>query len=251
MPNLIEAADRDPRNQTPERRFALSHARLILTHDGVVIPDQPSILVNPSEQPRFNLGNEWYRQVVQNFYLYGKELGIKSRWHYEDGMPKFPEQPSEQLNIPALVQTPHGKLTLVRMWKILEFAGNKDVIKEFEDWKDDPAGFQTPDNPYTTWMHDGKVNLRRKPIDIRDELLEYQRGGNTFDGLALAGVVYPAVLKDHYLDLPGSQYDSDDAPSLRWGGDRPWLRCSRVGSAAPRWGSVVAGRNINIGTLFS
>lgn len=250
MASLIEVAGSDSRNQTPERQSALTHAGLILAHDNVVIPEQPTVLVNPSEQPRFNLDNEWYRQVVQNFYLYGRELGIKSRWQYEDGMPKFPSQPSEQLNIPALVQTPHGKLTLVRMLEILEFSFNKDVVKEFKDWEADPQGFQTRNNPYATWMHDGKINLKRKPMDIRAELAEHERGGNLLDGLALAGVVYPAVLKDHYLDLPGSQYGSAFAPGLFWGDVRPWLDYGRVGIARPLWGSVVAGRNINIGTLF-
>lgn len=238
-------------NKDPVRQFAIGQ----LSAAGVVLPERRDIVVDPSIHPRFSLDSQWCQQVDLLAYLFAKPLG-KSRWQYMDGLPQFPAQPKESLNIPTIVQTPRVDkgLTLVRMLSILEVAHDEGTVKRFEDWKGDPAGFVTPDNPYSTWLSDGSRKPDFKPVSptqVRQNLAEDERGGNVSDGLALARIAYPAVLRDHYLDLPGSQLGSVGAPVLVLVDGRPWLYSDFVGRALPVFGSVVAGRNIVVGNLFS
>lgn len=161
MANLIEAAGRDTRNNTPEKQFAISHAGLILAHAGVIIPDQPSILVNPSTHPRFHPENEKLRQAEWLADRFAKPLGL-SRQQYMDKVPDFPEQEAEDVNIPVVVQGPVAVkgLTRVKILDILEVGHDKAVVGKFKDWEKDPKGFQTPEL-YTTYIDDGSNHINQ------------------------------------------------------------------------------------------
>ncbi len=170
-----------------------------------------------------------------------------------DRLPKFPEQLFEDVDIPVIVQAavPSKGLTRAKILDILGVNSDKGVIQEFKDWEDDPEGFKVPE-VYSTYMDDGSNHLGQKPEDVRAALVSGKRMGNDYDGLYLGRLVYPAVLNHHQLDLSGTQYGFGFGADLRWGEDGPWfLYCRRVGDAYPDYGSVVAGRNINIGNLFS
>lgn len=239
-------------NKTDVRLFVIN----LIEQAGVVITQRPSISVNPSTHPRFSADSEWVRQAEWLADRFTKPLGLESRHQYMDRLPKFPEQPTEDVDIPVLVQAAvlSEGLTRVKILDILEVGCDQDVIEEFKDWKDDPAMFQTPEL-YATYVDDGSNHLGEKPEDVRvwlkgEEHWRTYRMGNDYEGIYLARSVYPAVLNHHNLDLTGTQYGSGDGAHLSRGGTEPWLRCRSVDRVGPLWGSVLAGRNINVGTLF-
>lgn len=112
---------------------------------------------------------------------------------------------------------------------------------KISDWPDDPRGYTTPVNPYMTWMQDGKKNLKKSVSTVRANLQEDERGATIHDGIALY-IANPNVLKDHFIDLPGTKVESDFAPDLYVWHDRPRLHYDRVGGAYPGFGAASCGR---------
>ncbi|QQG43257.1 MAG: hypothetical protein HYW45_03580 [Candidatus Daviesbacteria bacterium] len=205
----------------------------------------PTLVSSPKQPAVIDLETEWLIKANRLAFLYAKELG-QSREQYIDYLPKFEPQPESyryRFYIPAIVQVPQGKLTLVRMLDILGVTNYLLNLRDIKDWQKDPQKFKTPNKPYTTYLHDGLINLGRTPRDVRSSLVYGERGGTVFDGLALLAQD-PDILKNHYLDLPGSQYGSGGVPFLGGWGARPGLRYFRDDSVGPKGGSVVAGRNI-------
>lgn len=189
------------------------------------------------------LTKEWDRQADRLAYLFATDLGL-SRDQYMDGLPRFSSQPKSyrgRFDTPLLVQTSSDKLTLARM---LEVAGIVNYLfTEVKGWQIDPAKFKTPEGPYATWLHDGLRNLDKSIKDVRAGLVSDERGGTIYDGVALV-IQNPDILKDCFLDLPGSQYRSDDAPCLFLWDGHPGLNDRPVNYAHFEFGSVVAGRNV-------
>ncbi len=202
------------------------------------VPETFSNGVVPVEVPQ----NEWERQAYNLANRFAAELG-QSRDQYMAGLPKFTDQPEAykgRFDAELLVQVPTQKLTLAR---ILEIAGVTNYLDlgKVKNWDKDPQKFKTPENIYIAWLHDGSRNKKRSVRDVRASLLADERGGTVYEGLALF-IQNPDILKDHYLDLPGSQFGSDYAPSLNdWHGE-PKLHASHVDNAYSHWGSVVVGR---------
>lgn len=242
-----EAISGDPSNQGEVARFAIDGMR----RASVVIPAIQTVLVNPSVHPRFHPDNEHRRQAEWLADRFAKPLGL-SRWEYMDRLPGFPAQPSEDLDIPVIVQAevPSKKLTRAKILKILEISFDNEVIREFKIyWEGYPDGFQTP-QVYSTYVDDGSNHINEKPSDVKTGLTAEKRMANDLEGLYLARSVYPTVLDHHYLGLTTTKYGSGYGADLGRRGGGPWLRCLWVDYAYPDWGSVVAGRNINVGNLF-
>lgn len=184
-----------------------------------------------------SLNAEWQEQARRLAGLFATALG-KTEEEYISELPKFEPQPKQfkgRFDVPIIVET---RVPLKRM---LELAGiNKYFdVDSIRDWE--RSKFNTPKIPYTTWLNDGSVNLNKSVDTVRKALKADERGGTVFDGIILC-LKDPKILEHHYLDLPGSQVGSDNAPCLgRWYG-QPGLDLSFVGDGNPRYGSVVAGK---------
>ena len=166
-----------------------------------------------------SLDKVWELQANRLADHFASELG-QSKNQYMDSLPKLNPQPEnygDRFDLPMIVQTPTRKLTLARMCEIVGIVNYLSDPKELKDWQKDSGKFKTPANSYITWLNDGSRNKERSVEDVRKSLLEDERGGTVYDGLALF-IQNPDILKSHYLDLPGSQYGSDRAPCLREGG---------------------------------
>ena len=195
---------------------------------------------NGNKPEKINLETEWNRQAQNAARLFAKELGFKTPGEYIATLPKFEPQPKEwkgRFDIPVIVEI---RVPLKRMLELSGIATyfNIDSIKDWEKSK-----FQAPEKPYTTYLNDGNINLNKSVDQVRKSLRIDERGGNIFDGIALY-LKDPKILEHHFLDLPGSQVGSGNAPDLnRWLG-RPELGRRFVDFANPRDGSVVAGSAI-------
>lgn|SRR3989344_5454258 len=109
------------------------------------------------------------------------------------------------------------------------------------DWEHDSQGYITPETSYMTWMQDGTVNLKKSVETARNALVQDERGATIHDGIALY-IVNPDVLKDHFIDLPGTRVELGHAPCLRLWRGGPGLDYYGVGGADPRFGSASCGR---------
>ncbi|HSX40044.1 MAG TPA: hypothetical protein VLF68_00335 [Candidatus Saccharimonadales bacterium] len=189
-----------------------------------------------------DLRAEWQRQAERYVEsAFHAELGL-SEEDYLASLPKFAEQPENfrnRFDTPVLVETRINSARQAELAGLGFYLGGLSVA----DWKDS-QGYKTPDAPYATWMQDGKKNLGRSVRDVRATLGPDERGATLADGIALY-ITHPEILKDHYVDLPGTSVGSAYAPFLcRWD-DRPEVDCSGVGYAASDFGSASCGREIS------
>jgi len=82
----------------------------------------------------------------------------------------------------------------------------------------DPRGYRTPDIPNVVWMQDGGKYRNASVNDARSSFGRDERGATIYDGVGLY-VARPQALKDHSVDLPGTQTMSERVPYLSfWGG---------------------------------
>ncbi len=210
---------------------------------------QQAIVLSALEAPVIDLKTEWAKQAEQLAYLFARHLGM-SREEYAATLPHFLPQPEAyrgRFDIPLIVSV-HPKLGIGRIARIAGITQYFDVADRTKDWKDRPNGFATPRVPYTTWVDNGRRSLGVSVDAVRGDLGADERGGNIFDGIALY-LKDPTLLERHNLDLPGSQVDPnyvhDYAPSLYLMNGKPKLYCRRTDDAAWRFGSVLAGKQIN------
>lgn len=189
---------------------------------------------------QLDLDSEWLDQSQKYIGLgFHTELGLKEQ-EYIVSLPRFEDQPENfrgRFDLPVIVET------RISPQRQAELAGLNYFLVglEIKDWEKDPKGYKTPDKPYIAWMNDGKLNLRKSVENVRKAHAEDERGATIHDGIALY-ITNSDVLKDHFIDLPGTQVGSDGAPALGLWGDGPLLVCSRVDDADPRFGSASCGR---------
>jgi len=106
---------------------------------------------------------------------------------------------------------------------------------------------ETPADDYEIFdIEDGTKMLGKSPDDC-DKIFKEQgrRGLTIYEGLALLRD-NPNILKDHFIDLPGSRYASGYVPCLGLFGSRPGLGDSFSDSAFSRCGSASCA---GVGTL--
>lgn len=170
--------------------------------------------------------------------LFAAELKYKTPEEYIATLPKFKLQLDNWkggLCIPIIAET---RVPLKRMLELagIDFYFDVDSIT---DWKE--GKFTTPKTPYTTWVNDGTFNLGKSVKLVRESLKAHERGANIYEVIALY-LRDPEILDKHWLDIPGSQVDSDSVPFLgRWGRKgRPELSRHLADFARPHYGSVVA-----------
>lgn len=239
----IERLGKEMAEKYPEIAGMLYKVALFARNSGV--PEELATAVPTSPKLELDLEIKWLKQAEQLADLFANELG-QSRDQYIESLPKFEVQPEGyrgRFDSPMIVQVPQGNLTLVRMLEIQGVTNYLSYPRELKDWQRDSQKFTTPKRPYATWLHDGSRNLNKAPRDVRKALSADERAGTVVDGLAILAQ-NPDILKNHYLDLPGYQYESDDVPYLVVWCSGPGLDYYWDDSADPRCGSVVAGRKI-------
>jgi hypothetical protein len=131
------------------------------------------------------------------------------------------------------------KKLLVIKSKSLEEQFTELGVVNYLDLKRVKDVIETPaDNYYIKNIEDGTKMLGKSP-DNCDKIFKEQgrRGLTIYEGLALLRD-NPDILKDHYIDLSGSRFGSDDVPALCLRGGRPGLDCSDSGLAFYRCGSA-------------
>lgn len=115
----------------------------------------------------------------------------------------------------------------------------RERIEDLKEWED-PRKIVLPDKPYATWVQDGSRYVYRKPIDVRQDLQEDERGGNQWDGLALA-LFRPDMVKNMFWDLIGASVGSDGVPCLDWLGGGPGFDYYFSDAAGPGDRALVCG----------
>lgn len=103
-------------------------------------------------------------------------------------------------------------------------------------------GVEVPRGPYIMVdIEDGDRRRNIKPSINRENILREGRSPyTTYEGIIHA-ILFPEVLKHHYLDLVGSRYESGYCPDLYLGGGRPKLFAFWGDGASPRWGAPSCG----------
>lgn len=189
-------------------------------------------------QPAIDLQLEWNKQSQKLASLFAQELGYKTEGEYIASLPKFESQPEQfkgRFDIPVIVET---RLPLDKMLGKAGISVYFDT-KEIKDW--DENRFKTPKLPYTAWLADGRRNLKKPVRDVRKNLASDERGGTLYDGIALY-LRKPNILRDNFLNFPGSKVGSGIFPCLRLRDGRPEVDDDWVGGTSPRFGCVVAGK---------
>lgn len=127
--------------------------------------------------------------------------------------------------------------------RLCELAGLSYWIGDLNvtDWEYDPKGYKTPYAPYVSWIQAGRKNLGKSVSSVRKSLAEDERGTTVFDGIALF-LKNPEILKDHYIDLPGTNVGSGRAPYLGLFSGQPRLNDDWLDYDYPGWGSASCGR---------
>lgn len=187
-----------------------------------------------------DLNAEWQRQT-QGFIELGfhTELGL-SEEKYLESLPRFEPQPEQfkgRFDIPVIVETRIPVKRQSELTRLPYFLEGLEVV----DWLGDPKGYKTPKIPYFTWLQDGAKNINRSVRDVRATFAEDERGATEFDGISLY-IAHPEILKDHFIDLPGTTVGSHDAPFLFLWLDRPGLYCLDVGFPGSEFSSASCGR---------
>lgn len=214
-------------------------------------------LVRPDDEQRgrsievINLELELKRQTKKYIELgFHKELGFTEQ-EYLESLPKFFTQPESykgRFDTPLLVET---RISIARFVDLSEIEvptlSDYDSYFDLSDWEGDPQKLRTPNKPYTTWLNNSELNVKKSIDMIRANLKEDERMATIFDGIALY-ISHPEILEVRDLIFGGSVYKSDD--SVPWLGNwynRPYLES--VGTNEEHgfgYGDVVCGRKLGL-----
>lgn len=190
--------------------------------------------------PEISLEEERERQIKGFIGLgFHTKLG-KTEEEYAMRFPRFTSQPKSfkgRMDTPVLVETEISPKDQCELAGIPYFLDGLSKT----DWNQSLKGYTTPKAPYAAWLDDGRNHMNKKVKDVRSNLKSDEIGGTELDGIDLY-ISNRKIVEHHLLDLPGTSVGSDDAASLSLWGGRPRLDGYFVGVAAPRFGSVVRGR---------
>lgn len=169
-----------------------------------------------------------------------------SKSKFKDSLIKLAEpQPKNsegRFNIPAAVL---GQVPPRDVYAAVGAGYHIDGL-DLYDWPDDPQGYSTPQRLYLSWTDSGVANLYRSVDEVRASLRADAKGTARGATDADGGGLYSAhlrILEHHWPDFPGTSVERGSAPDLRLFGGRPGVSGGWVGSADPRWGSALCGRD--------
>jgi len=101
---------------------------------------------------------------------------------------------------------------------------------------------EIPAGPYLMAdIEDGKARLNTKPSVSRENIKAEGRSPYTTWRGIIHAVVFPAVFKDHNMDLCGSRYESGIVPYLCVDVETPKLYAIWLDDALPEWGAPSCG----------
>lgn len=106
-------------------------------------------------------------------------------------------------------------------------------------------GVETPNAPYLIRDVENDAAMRNTSPDncVKQFKKQGRFGLVTEEGIAIV-THKPETLNDHYIDLPGSRYDSGGVPFLWLDGGRPKLDYNWADYANSKWGSASCGSRI-------
>ena len=127
---------------------------------------------------------------------------------------------------------------IISIDKQMEMVGGRNYLN-LDSLKDTVL---TPDRPYWVYgVENGKKMLGKSPdACVKDFLKQCRRGLTVIEGINLIAQ-YPDVLKDHYIDLPGSRCSALSVPFLNLSGDEPGLFDSFSSNVLSSCGSASCG----------
>ena len=152
----------------------------------------------------------------------------------EEGFASLVPMPEDKLGALLVV-----KPEVVSIYKQMELIGGKCYlnITELKDIA------ETPNLPIY-WRYDvenGKKMLNRTPDDCMKEFKKEKRfGAVVVEGIALVAQ-NPDILKDHYIDLPGSRFGAGSVLYFGLYDDRPGLSDCDSDFANSHYGSASCG----------
>ncbi|MFA6146386.1 MAG: DUF5701 family protein [Patescibacteria group bacterium] len=174
--------------------------------------------------------NAAIEEQITNFLKLGypKAAGMTEK-KFISMIPLSENRPGKLLIIPANLVSIDKQMKLINGTNYLNLSSHKDLI-------------ETPKTPYWIYgVENGKKMLGKDPdtcVGIFKK--EKRRELITVEGIAIV-VQDPDVLKDHYIDLPGSRYGSDRVPSLLLYDDGPRVICLDSDGAVSHYGSASCG----------
>lgn len=235
----------------------------------------PNISGGDATPIELNLSSEWDRQSKDLARRFAEKLGLSTE-EYIRTLPEFgPKPESFNLEIPAIpilvdprvpwsdllasdVDIAKSRQAALQARRGLSESQQPELdfehlrinpmfdLQELKDWEE--AGFQTPNEPYATWLT-YRPNKSVKEVRFALQGFKNIRGGTVLD------VVYlyykrPQIFNRLNIDLPGSQIGSDYAPFLSAlgsaeGGGRPnhpSLNEGSIDTKHPRHASLIASR---------
>lgn len=107
-------------------------------------------------------------------------------------------------------------------------------------------GVVVPDGIYVGQFQFGLKNKNRKPIDICNGHDELEELGIPKEGLTAYHYWGNDLLRESYMDFPGSRTEYGDVPLLVLDGGKLELSSSHEGYADPHFGSVSRGKYIRV-----
>lgn len=159
--------------------------------------------------PQVNLLEvEHANQARKLAQLFARRLGV-SEEEYIATIPPFPSRPSRQFMEdtfrPLIVE---GRRISWKDQARLSEISVEDRLADLiiSDWDKDPEGFNTPEQPFATWVSTGKAYDYRYVAEMRDVFTQGRvRGSSILEGIAYRNAYPKRVhLADGRLILPGS-----------------------------------------------
>ena len=149
-------------------------------------------------------------------------------------------------HIPFVIVLRERLLSLEKKIPLMEFDGKKGYtvinLSEFETAK----GVEIPDSLayLIVDVENGKAMKRRPPAEAVKQFKKEGRSPLTAEeGVAIV-TQYPEILKDHYLDLPGSRRGADKVANLWLDDGKPKLGRDYSDNSSSKWGSASCGSRV-------
>ena len=149
----------------------------------------------------------------------------------------------ENFRAGSVIVIPENIVPLAKQMTMVELDGKTGYTRFDVSEIFNAEGTETQRKPYL--MHDieyGKAMPNTSPDDRVKKLKKQNRlGQNAQEGIAMV-THKPEILKDHYMDLPGSRYrHSGRVVALCLYGGHPRLVCVRASFSTWGWGSASCG----------
>lgn len=149
-----------------------------------------------------------------------------------------PEEFKGRFNIPVVC---FGQISPSDQARLIGINNWLELRDGVSDWINDPLGYKTPNATYLAWMQDGNSNLGMSSEEVREGLLDDERGATLYDGIGLF-VAHPQILIEHKIGLPGTGigFEEDVMLALLYG--KVGLHSSRLNMSISSMGAATCGR---------